>query len=124
MTRWAALTLALAICSGCTPKTVYNWGNYENSLYGYYQSPKSAEDHELYMSQLLVLIEQTQRIGSAVPPGLYAEYGYGLFRTGSHQEAIQYFEKEKTEWSESAPLMDRMIANVRRLVEEKENGSP
>jgi hypothetical protein len=71
----------------------------------------------------LGLIEETETTGRIVPPGIYAEYGYGLFQTGQYQDAMQYFEKEKSSWAEAAPLMDRMIGNVRKLVAEKEPGS-
>jgi hypothetical protein len=123
MTRLVVLGLTLLVCSGCAVKTAYQWGNYEDSLYGYYKGAKTPEDHEQYMSQLRDIIEQSGTTVGAVPPGIYAEYGYGLFQIGEYPEAIEYFEKEKSLWAEAAPLMERMIGNVRRLMTEKAHAS-
>lgn len=57
------------------------------------------------MVQLQGIIEQNETTGDTVPPGIYAEYGYSLFQIGEYPDAIQYFEKEKSAWAESVPLM-------------------
>ena len=82
----------LLILSGCGKQTAYHWGNYENNLYSYYKSPGAPENHELYMTQLLTIIEKGEKKRRPTPPGIYAEYGFGLYKIGKHQEAIQYFE--------------------------------
>ena len=109
MRRLILLGAALLLCSGCTVKTAYQWGNYEDGLYRYYKGAKTPEEHEQYMVQLQGIIERNETAGDTVPPGIYAEYGYGLFQTGEYPEAIQYFEKEKSSWAEAVPLMDRKL---------------
>ena len=42
-------------------------------------------------------------------PGLYAEYGFLLMRRGENARAIEYYNKEKALWPESAVFMDSMI---------------
>ena len=115
--------VSLVVFSGCAPK-VYYWGSYENDLHAYYKSAKETEDHERYMSKLLVLIQRSETNRKPVPPGIHAEYGYALFKIGKNQDAIEYFEKEKSLWSESKPLMEKLISNVQTIMAEEENTSP
>ena len=42
-------------------------------------------------------------------PGLYAEYAFLLMRRGENERAIEYYNKEKALWPESAQFMDSMI---------------
>lgn len=107
--------LSLLIFSGCAQKKYY-WGGYETDLYSYYKSPQTPEDQARFMTQLSALIAEAQELQKLVPPGIYAEYGYALSRTGKYPEAIEYFEKEASAWPESKPLMERVITNVRVLM--------
>lgn len=71
------------------------------------------------MESLFKIIEESTANGMVVPPGIYADYGYGLYQIKNYQEAIQYFEKEKALWPEATPLMERLIGNTRALMKEK-----
>lgn len=75
------------------------------------------------MQQLSDSIEQSEKNGNTVPPGIYAEYGYELYQGKHYQEAIQQFEKEKSLWPESSPLMNRLIGNVRKIMTEDKDDS-
>lgn len=119
MTRFIAIAFIILICNGCAPKQTYHWGGYEDNLNTYYKSPKSPEDHQHYMESLFKIIEESTANGMVVPPGIYADYGYGLYQIKNYQEAIQYFEKEKALWPEATPLMERLIGNTRALMKEK-----
>jgi len=70
------------------------------------------------MTQLYTIIEKGGGKNKPIPPGISTEYGFGLYKIGKHQEAIHYFEKEKSLWPDSAPLMDRMISNTQNIMEE------
>ena len=48
------------------------------------------------------------------PPGLLAEYGYVLYKRGEAKSAIEYFEREVTEWPESEALMKRIIERAKK----------
>ena len=111
--------LSLLIFSGCGPQKKYYWGEYENDLYNYYKSPQTPEDQNSYMMQLSTLIANAQASKGLVPPGIYAEYGYALFKTSKYPGAIENFEKEKSAWPESKPLMERLITNVHVLMNKK-----
>lgn len=100
----AASLLALSACV-TAPTTKYEWGNYEQSMYGYYKSADKATELTDTLAGLIKTAEASKR---AVAPGIYAEYGYLLMIQGRQKDAIFNFEKEKSTWPESGLLMDRM----------------
>jgi hypothetical protein len=97
---------AVALLSACVAPPKYNWGSYDNSLYGYYRDPTKMASHVAEMESIIRSSEQT---GKKVAPGIYAEYGYLLMQEGKADAALAQFEKEKTSWPESAQLMSSMI---------------
>ncbi len=104
------LCLGLLLIAGCASPHMYVWGNYDQSLYDNYKNPQN--DEELYI-ELTGVIEKydARKNPSTKPmaPGLYAEYGFLLMRRGENSRAIEYFNKEKALWPESAVFMDNMI---------------
>lgn len=104
MKRAAALVLVLC-ASACVPRTHYVWGNYEDALYHYYQTP--ADPHP-YIAALKSAIARGDAVGRTAP-GLHAEYGYMLLTQHHPRQAVAQFEAEKKRWPESTGLMDRMI---------------
>lgn len=123
MRRILILVTIFLICTGCAPRKMYYWGNYEDELDTYYKSPRAPEDHQRYMENLSRIIEESKTSGLIVPPGIFADYGYGLYQSGHYEDAIQSFEKEKSNWPEAVPLMDRMIGNVRTIMAKKNTDS-
>ena len=103
--RSLGLTLIGITLIGCASNK-YSWGDYEDSLYGYYKNPAKAEALVLTLEKTIQTAERTQK---PIPPGLYAEYGYLLFQQGKAKEALPFFEKEKAKWPESTTLMNSMI---------------
>ena len=108
--RILSLCVLLGLLCGCTSNTLYTWGKYDQWLYENYKSPKN--DEELYVDLTRLITEYESRKNPAVKPmapGLYAEYGFLLMRRGENEQAIQYYNKEKALWPESAVFMDSMI---------------
>jgi hypothetical protein len=106
MKRSILLSLGVLVTLvGCKPPALYEWGNYEGSLYTLMKDPTSFEQYGKALSRQ---IEDGERSGR-VPPGIYAEYGYFLSVTNHPVDAIKFYEKEKQRWPESALLMDKMI---------------
>ena len=101
-----AAALSVAFLSGCVAPGKYNWGNYDGSLYGYYKDPTRLDTHLAEMENIIRTSEQTHM---KVAPGIHAEYGYFLMQNGKSSLAVAQFEKEKTNWPESAQLMSSMI---------------
>ena len=106
--RLAAVAVALTIAlPGCVTNTQkYNWGSYDPSLYSYYRDPTKLGE---LSASLKAVIDAASSKRAAVPPGIYAEYGYLQLQQGKTQEAVQLFTQEETHWPESKVFMDRMI---------------
>jgi hypothetical protein len=102
--------LGILLLTGCSSPYLYEWGDYDEWLYENYKNPK--DDEELYVDLTALITEYESRKNPAVKPmapGLYAEYGFLLMRRGENNRAIEYYNKEKALWPESAVFMDSMI---------------
>ncbi len=97
--------LVVSVMSACAPSGMYEWGSYEANLYAYYEDPEKADDLMTALERAIASGENSKR----VPPGIFAEYGYLLLADDQGARAIEYFEKEKAAWPESAVLMDKLI---------------
>jgi len=104
----AGAVLVAAGLSACvTQHTMYDWGSYTPSLYHYYKDP--TRNVEL-MASLEAIIKEAGPQKGAVPPGVYAEYGYLQLQQGRTTEAVGSFQQEMQRWPESKVFMQRMIA--------------
>ena len=104
--RLLLAALSLSLLSACVAPAKYGWGNYDGTLYGYYKDPTRLDAHVAEMESIIRSSEQTNK---KVAPGIHAEYGYFLMQNGKADAAVTQFEKEKTNWPESAQLMSSMI---------------
>ena len=101
----ALAMLGLSACVAPVPHAKYEWGNYEQSMYGYYKNPSNPA---ALTASLAAIIKKAEAQHTTVAPGLYAEYGYLLMLQGNQQGALDNFEKEKRKWPASVELMERM----------------
>ena len=104
----AILAVCCAALAACAEKSLYSWNGYSSELLSYYKNPG---EQQKFADRLLEDIEKAEE-ENAVPPGLYAEYGYMMLELGNTQEAVVYFEKEQQKWPESALLMGNIIGRV------------
>lgn len=120
MNRLLVLTLlAPALLSGaCAKKPLYDWGSYEGDLYKVYKSPGSERE---FAQDLRTMIDESRKKGTRTPPGVAAEYGFLQYKAGQLDEAVAYFDLERTSWPESAFLMTRLI---QRIEEQKQGRGP
>jgi hypothetical protein len=102
------MVASLLMFGGCVAQHAakYDWGSYNPSLYTYYKDPGKASE---LMTSLQTIINSTNAGHGAVPPGIYAEYGYLQLQQGKSQEAVASFQAEEQHWPESKAFMDRMI---------------
>ena len=104
-------TLALGSCT--TTKTLYSWYDYENTTYQF---------NKKHTDELKVkVIEQYEKLTTkqkgergVVPPGLYAEYGYMLYKTGKAEEGIKYLKKEISLYPESEKYISRIVKQLEK----------
>ncbi len=113
MTKTFAL-VALALClGGCaTSNNLYRWGGYEDNLYASYKDPTKVEGLRL---KLEAHIQEAEKAGVKVAPGLYAELGTLYLQSGASRKAMDYYALERKAWPESTQLMTAMIQNLERL---------
>ena len=98
--------MAIALCGCATHTQRYTWGSYDPSLYAYYKDPAKEAALEQALAASISAADSHQ---GQVPPGIYAEYGYLQLQQGKNSIAVEFFNKEKAQWPESAVFMDRMI---------------
>ena len=103
---------SLVLLSGCAsaPKSIYEWGGYQSTLLSHTKNPSEKQKYADRLSATVAKSEEK----NAVPPGLYAEYGYALLSLDRTAEALEYFAKERSKWPESAKLMDGVIGRLTR----------
>lgn len=119
--RWApgrpllslCLLLPLSFLSGCAfgPSGLYDWGQYEDSTYA---RLVEQDDGRAWSEIESTVVELQGRAGARIPPGLFADYGYALFKRGQHQRAIECFEREMAMYPEATPLMKKLVEKVRQ----------
>jgi hypothetical protein len=106
--------LALGMFAGCAPsqKTFY-WGEYSSTLYDLKKSPaeKTLEAHK---KGLLLIMEESGKKNMKVPPGVYAEYGYILLRSGNEVDGMDYLDRETTSYPESVVFIQRIKSEYAR----------
>ncbi len=106
--------LTLAVFAGCTPsKETFYWGEYSSTLYDLKKNPddKTLEAHK---KSLLLIMEESGKRHKKVPPGVNAEYGYMLLRSGSETEGMEFLDKETTLYPESVIFIQRLKSEYSR----------
>ncbi len=101
------------VLAGCATRQtqLYTWGDYEDVVYRSYAAPGKYPAQ----SQVETLEKDYQEARAAnrrMPPGWHAYLGYLYFQLGKADQARQEFMTEKSEFPESAQLMDRLIAHL------------
>ncbi len=101
------LLVAPVFCFGCAE----SWTMYEDSLYESLRVP-GKESYSRHAELLGKIVEERQRAGRKPPPGVLAEYGLYLARTGRTQDAARYFRAEKEAYPESAAFVTAMERTI------------
>lgn len=101
----------LTLCSCTTTKTLYSWYNYEDITYQY--SKKSTEElQEKVLKQYQKMLQSQKGTRATVPPGLYAEYGFLLYKTNKKQEGLSFLQKEIKLYPESEKYISTIIKQL------------
>lgn len=111
----SAALLGLASLYGCAtqPKTLYYWGSYQDQVYDYLKAPGGGDAQK----QILALeqgLEKAKAANSALPPGYHAQLGMLYYSQGKVDQAVAQLEMEKSEFPESTPFMDRLLAKFKK----------
>lgn len=103
-------TLLLASCSTSTT-SLYSWYNYENAAYEY-QKKNTDKSYADALNAYLKIIDKQSGARKSVPPGLNAEYGYMLIKTGKVEEGLRYLKQEVALYPESEVYISRIIKQL------------
>lgn len=116
--RLLATISVATVISGCATG-LYQWGDYEDSLHRRYTDP-SAAGQERAFAMIQETIQDLERKAQQVPPGLYADFGYLLYRQNRLQEAIAYFRKEASTYPEATLLMESVISRIEKKAQQQQ----
>ncbi len=106
------VVLALASCS-TTTKSLYSWYDYEDATYEY--NKRQTEELQVkLLEQYKKLTDKQRGTRGVVPPGLYAEYGYLLYKTGKKDEGLKFLKQEITVYPESEKYISRIIKQLEK----------
>ncbi|MBK1872019.1 DUF4810 domain-containing protein [Marinobacter sp. 1-3A] len=104
------MVLAAVLATGCATgnKQLYDWGQYEQTLFVVYHEP---EYKEQALSDYLAFV-QTHNGQGTLAPGLYAEAGTFLLEQGDVGGAVDFYKMEYEQWPESRPMLGILIENL------------
>lgn len=108
MKFWITIPVALSLAA-CAPKSLYQWGGYEDMLYRGYKEP---EKMEVMRTNLEAHVLKLQQSGQKVPPGIYSELATLFLQAGNRAKAATYYALERDTWPESSGLMTALIKNL------------
>ena len=112
------LLASITLLTGCASNSLYYWGDYSDSLEYRYEQEDIAQAEQLLRQQMASYQNSGGTPATSdvrrVPPGMYADYGFLLFRRGDMVGAIAFFQREKEAFPESTGLMNKLIERIRK----------
>ncbi|MEY4077153.1 MAG: hypothetical protein RIQ69_1523 [Pseudomonadota bacterium] len=115
MKRWITIIPLAMSLAACAPKSLYQWGGYEDMLYRGYKEP---EKMEVMRTDLESHILKLQKSGQKVPPGMASELATLYLQAGNRAKAATYYALERDTWPESRGLMSALIKNLENAPKE------
>ncbi len=107
--------ICILMFSSCSTseKSLYSWYNYVDSSYQYNkkQDPKSTE---ALFKDYQKMIAKQKGTRKTVPPGIYAENGYMLVKSGKIEDGITLLKKEVELYPESKLFIERIIKQLEK----------
>ena len=108
--------LAALAAAGCAAD---RWQDYDASLYRRLKDNDS-EAMQDHLELLKDVIDQAEEKGERPPPGVYAEYGYGLAIAGDLENGVLYLDRESATYPESGTfviVLKRVVVGDPRVLE-------
>lgn len=104
----------LLLSSSCSStQNLYSWYDYEDVTYQY--SKKQTEELKIkVLEEFQKVIENQKGVRGVVPPGMYAEYGYMLYRTGKEEDGLKFLKEEIKLYPESEKYISRIIKQLEK----------
>jgi len=110
----AALAVIVLSATSCVSTTqLYSWYDYEDAVYSNYKKPSDKSQTKV-LEQYRAVIEKQRGTRATVPPGMYAEYGFLLYKTGKKEEGLGYMKQEIALYPESEKYISRIIKQLEK----------
>lgn len=106
-----AFAFGLSSCGG--PKSLYSWHKYENASYQH-SKKQTEKSEEQFVKEINKVIKKQKGIRKTVPPGIFAEYGFYLYKNGQTEEALSMLNKEIETYPESSVYITRLINQIQK----------
>ncbi|MDR0891760.1 MAG: DUF4810 domain-containing protein [Mediterranea sp.] len=107
----AVAALTLASCG--SSNALYSWYGYEKATYRY-SKRQTDELQAALLQQYQKLISKQKNLRKVAPPGMYAEFGYLLYKTGKKGEGLNYLRQEIALYPESETYISRIIKQLEK----------
>ncbi|MCM1520464.1 MAG: DUF4810 domain-containing protein [Lachnoclostridium sp.] len=107
----AAVVAALGLSSCSETRELYSWHKYEDASYQY-NKKQTEKTEKKFVNEITKVIENQKGDRKSVPPGIYAEYGFYLYKTGQNDEALKMLNKEIETYPESQIFISRIISQI------------
>ncbi len=101
------------LCSCSAPKKLYSWDKYPSTSYNYLKNSDEKSTQELIKTYQNIIEKQTGTRG-AVPPGIYADYGFLLIQANKTAEGKEMLLKEISLYPESKVFIDRILKKLEK----------
>ena len=110
-----ALVSGIILLCGCstTETSLYSLYDYEGAIYRY-SKKATPELRDRLLQEYRRIIDRQHGVRRTVPPGMYAEYGFLLYRMGYPEEGIPYLKEEIRLYPESETYLSRIIKQLEK----------
>ncbi len=103
-----ALIVSLSFCLPASAETLYSWYGYQDKSYKYLKKNDSSSYKSLIQCYESMINSQ-RAARKAVPPGIYADYGWALIKEGNREKGIAMLKKEMELYPESSVFINRIL---------------
>lgn len=119
-TIFSSVCIIACLCAvGCGEKKQYEWCDYSNTYYDV--TKKDCTETQIkHKSELERIVETSAKKNLPVPPGIYAEYGFLVFKSGKPKDALGWYAKERELYPESAVFVEMLSRAAQRQIDQEE----
>jgi hypothetical protein len=107
-TLFLLLLPAFLLVSCSSQKPLYSWENYNQASYNYLKNSDEKSTQQL-IETYQKIIDKQKGTRAAVPPGLYADYGFILLQANKTDQGKAMLKKEIELYPESKVFIDRIL---------------
>lgn len=100
--------ISMLTLASCGTTSLYSWYGYDNQIHEFTKK-RTPESEAKLIKTYEKLINTPNGVRRTVQPGICAEYGYLLLKSGKKEEGLAMLKKEIELYPESAVFISRII---------------